>query len=181
MTAREPTDAGDYANGASFAYRHGGLVDVAEYRLALWRRWDTLLADRLCVFVMLNPSTATHTVDDPTIRRCIIFAKRWGFTGMAVVNLFGLRSTDPRVLRGCADAEGDPWNLDAIRWWVTRADRVVCAWGNHGALRDRGAVVSRVIAEHARSAPMCFRVTNQGQPEHPLYQPTGRELVRWEP
>lgn len=48
---------------------------------------------------MLNPSTADENVDDPTIRRCINFAKDWGYGGMYVGNLFAFRTAYPKELK----------------------------------------------------------------------------------
>ena len=70
------------------------------------------------LFVMLNPSTADAETDDPTLRRCIGYSRAWGYGGLAVVNLFGLRTTDPRELRRHADPVGrrnDDYVLAAIR------------------------------------------------------------------
>ena len=105
------------------------------YRWHLARTWD---ADGSRVaFVALNPSTADATHDDPTIRRCIGFARRWGAGGVDVVNLYAFRATKPRDLFAADDPVGpdnDAW-IDAV---VARADRVVLAWGHHGA-RDGDA------------------------------------------
>jgi hypothetical protein len=67
------------------------------YRYALWREWD---AAKPCVlFIGLNPSSADDRRDDPTIRRCTGFARRWGFGRLAVGNLFALRTPHPSQLR----------------------------------------------------------------------------------
>src|SRR5579859_5937119 len=77
------------------------------YRYRLWRSWEP--RGSRCVFVGLNPSTADESTDDATIRKCVGFAKRWGFGAIEVVNLFayaGVRSTDPRSLLGVSDPVG---------------------------------------------------------------------------
>jgi len=66
------------------------------YRYALWRVWDAALPS--FVVIGLNPSTADETENDPTIRRCIGFAKREGCGGLVMLNLFAVRATDPRVM-----------------------------------------------------------------------------------
>ena len=66
------------------------------YRHALGRHWDN---DKgFVLFIMLNPSTADAQQDDPTIRRCMDFAKRWGFGGIEACNLFDWRATDPKAV-----------------------------------------------------------------------------------
>ena len=82
------------------------------YRYTLRRQWDDALP--YCLFVMLNPSTADATQDDPTIRRCIGFTKAWGFGGLLVGNLFALRSTDPAALYHADDPVG-PENDSCLR------------------------------------------------------------------
>src|SRR6185503_16841447 len=99
-------------------------------------------------FVGLNPSTATATEDDPTIRRCVGFAKRWGFGRYEMANLFAWRSTDPLGLLGLEDPVGDG-NDAAILDVVASSARVVMAWGAHARLRyildRRAAVVRRML------------------------------------
>lgn len=123
---------------------------------------------RRCLFVMLNPSTATDTVDDPTIRRCSRFAASWGYDRLMVCNLFSLRSTDPVALACDLAAEGDPENLTTILQVARDAHRIVCAWGAHGALRGRAA---HVVAELRRDGHQlhALKLTKDGQPGHPLY------------
>ena len=94
------------------------------YRYRLWRRWDRSRA--VVAFVMLNPSTADAMHDDPTIRRCVGFARAWGFGGVDVVNLFALRATDTRALRKAADPIG-PANDRHLRRAVRSAGLIVLA------------------------------------------------------
>jgi hypothetical protein len=150
-----------------------GQVEPGVYRYLLWRAWG---AGARVLFIMLNPSTATATEDDPTIRRCVGFARAWGFEGLEVANIFALRSTDPAALYAHADPIG-PLNDATIADAARRAGRVVCAWGNHGRLMNRGLRVLAALLI-AGVQPWCFRLTKSGQPEHPLYQPYKRELVR---
>lgn len=118
---------------------------------------------RTVMFIGLNPSTADETNDDPTIRRLIDFASRWGFTRMFMTNLFAFRATDPRVMKAYQEpigAENDHW----LRLRGDESDLIVACWGNDGEHLGRGAAVMQMFPNmHA------FRVTKIGQPEHPLY------------
>jgi hypothetical protein len=119
-------------------------------------------ASRLLV-IGLNPSTADASVDDPTIRRCVSFAKAFGFDGLLVGNLFAARATDPNHLESFADPIG-PDNDSWIRKLQVRAERVVVAWGNGGRLGGRSEDVMKVLR-----SPYCLGTTRYGEPRHPLY------------
>ena len=142
----------------------GGAVFSRDrrYRYRLWRRWDR--SRPVVAFVMLNPSTADATRDDPTIRRCIGFARRWGYGGVEIVNLFAFRATDPRALRAAHDPEG-PRNAAQVRRAASTAALVLAAWGADGAVGTRGAALERRLSPRLR----CLGVTRSGAPRHPLY------------
>ena len=117
-------------------------------------------------FCMLNPSTADASRDDPTIRRCIGFARAWGYGGVEIVNLFALRATEPRVLRQARDrvgAHNDRQILAAAR----RVDTMVVAWGIHGALAGRDREVLALLSQRIRL--LILGRTRHGLPRHPLY------------
>jgi hypothetical protein len=139
------------------------ISECGAYRYRLERQWD---GDKATVaFLMLNPSKADASQDDPTIRRCIGFAKAWGFGGLIVGNLFALRSTDPKALYDHPDPIG-PDNDQHILAIAKSARKIVCAWGTHGALHDRG----REVAERLEFFDLvALKVTVDGQPGHPLY------------
>ncbi|PDT55075.1 MULTISPECIES: DUF1643 domain-containing protein [Sinorhizobium] len=133
------------------------------YRYRLERQWD---GDKPKVaFLMLNPSTADASQDDPTIRRCIGFAKAWGFGGLIVGNLFALRSTDPKALYGHPDPIGAD-NDQHILAIAKSAHKLVCAWGTHGALHARAREVYEMLEFFNLAA---LKVTVEGHPAHPLY------------
>lgn len=160
MTAaeqREPSSVGDFASGA--------VIDHTErFRYQLWRTWDPN-KERL-LWVMLNPSTADHTNNDPTIRKCIGFAKLWGYGSIEVVNLFALRSREPRNLVTTSDRIGE-WNDTAISRAVARAGCVVAAWG----APSWPFVSSRALEVEAElpGTVYCLGRTNHGHPKHPLF------------
>lgn len=138
------------------------------YRYLLVRDWSDLLTveRRTCLFVMLNPSTADASQDDPTIRRCIAFAKGWGYSRLEVVNLFALRATDPRELELVTDPVG-PGNDAAIQEAAERAQLIVCAWGTKGQLFYRDVTAARLLEGRTLH---CLARTKDGHPGHPLYQ-----------
>jgi hypothetical protein len=140
------------------------------YRYRLTRTWD--VARPSVVWVMLNPSTATASTDDATIRRVVDFSRRWAFGSAEIVNLFALRSTKPDALLRARDPVG-PENDDSIADTRASADAIVVAWGSLGAIANPGTGVARceeVVSLVGESA-MCLGVTKEGQPRHPLYLP----------
>lgn len=141
------------------------LSDDGVYRYSLTRHVAPLTGDGTCTFVMLNPSTADAEQDDPTIRRCIGFARGWGFEWLKVVNLFAYRATDPRELADVDDPSG-PENLCTIAKVIGGSDLVVCAWGAfpHWKRVEHIALVLELIA-----APHALGLTANGSPRHPLY------------
>lgn len=129
-------------------------------------------------FVMVNPSKADASKDDPTVARCSAFTKHWGFKRLLVVNLFALRSTDPKVLRSTPDAEGDPENLAMIGRAINQSELAVCAWGTHGVVRQRGTYIREVLMQSSHADKLrCLGTTKDGYPLHPLYQRADTELV----
>ncbi len=132
---------------------------------------------RTTTFIMLNPSTADATNDDPTIRRCIGFARSWGCGRLAVLNLFAVRATDPADMKRADDPVG-PEN----RGWFERTLQthrdgpVVCAWGVHGEHRGQDLTVLGWL-EGYDVEPLTLGITRDGHPKHPLYLPKGAELV----
>ena len=146
------------------------------YRYALTRVWDA--GGGKVSFVMLNPSTATEVQNDPTVERCERRARALGFGAFQVVNIFAWRATDPKVMRAQADPVGagnDAAILAAADW----ADRVVCAWGSHGAHLGRGVVVEGLLRAMGRPLYQ-LGLTKAGQPKHPLYIGYDRQPELWD-
>ncbi len=134
-----------------------------------------------CLFIMLNPSTADETKNDPTVTRCINYARHWGFGRLKVCNIFPYRATDPKELYHHEYPHGvdHHWlNNDHIKQAIYHADRIVCAWGNHGTLQGRGLEVKQMVLD-ADKLPLVFNITQRGQPIHPLYQKADAELITW--
>lgn len=154
--------------------RSAVISDCGRYRYELRRVWEE---HSLLEFIMLNPSTADAMLDDPTIRRCIAFAKRWGFGGLVVRNLYAYRATKPIDLETACQPIG-PQNLDYLR--RTDADVTVAAWGAH-PLADlwRRVVPSEDVLYRNGSKMLCLGVNANGSPKHPLYVPSERKPVVW--
>ncbi len=145
------------------------LNEDRRYRYSLIREWDAEKPKVL--FIGLNPSTADETEDDATIRRCIGFAKRWGFGAILVGNLFAIRSKDPAVLYEAKDPIG-PENDVCLAKMAQEASLVVAAWGNNGGYRNRSEEVSALFTQMK-----CLGVNKTGEPKHPLYVPSNQALM----
>ena len=152
-------------------FQKGDAASVAVYsecerfRYTLTRTWDA--GGGKVAFVMLNPSTATERQNDPTVERCERRARALGFGSFRVCNIFAWRETDPAKMRKAEDPVG-PGNDDAIREACAWADRIVCAWGTHGAHLDRGPEVERLMRATGRELHH-LGLTKDGHPKHPLY------------
>lgn len=151
------------------------LSPCGQYRYRLWRAWDE--SKPRVLFVMLNPSTADAEADDPTIKKCVKFARAWGYGSLEVVNLFALRSTDPAAFKGHPNPVGagnDSYILDA----ASRAGKIVAAWGSNKAIGDRGTQVRAMLAREGFDL-YCLRVSDKGMPWHPLYIPDAQTPVEF--
>lgn len=149
--------------------RRGATFDATgKYRYTLWRTWDR--SSSRIAFVMLNPSTADHRQDDPTIRRCMDFARRWGHGSLLVVNLFAYRTPSPAELARARRPIG-PDNDRYLRAARRRCADIVVAWGVHGALHGRDAQALEILGLGRRKPLLCLGTTAAGHPRHPLYLP----------
>lgn len=155
------------------------VSDDGRYRTRLWRIWDGDAP--LLGWVMLNPSTADAAVDDPTIRRCVGFARRGGFGGIEVANLFTLRATNPAELLEVSPQEAEGPGADRAIVDVARGRTVVAAWGAiapvfHGRARH----VATLLADpNLRCEVVCVGTTASGAPRHPLYVAGGQPFEPW--
>lgn len=149
----------------SVMYQTAVFGDGGRYRYSLTREWDRR-GDQLC-WIMLNPSKANSERDDPTVRRCIGFARRWGYGGIVIVNLFAQVATYPAELMHAKDPVG-PHNDDAITQAIGNR-RVICAWGNLciADFEDRARDVMQIL-EGTKTNPQCLGLTAFGCPCHPV-------------
>lgn len=142
----------------------GAILSVdRKHRYALWRKWDE--NKPYVLFIGLNPSKADENNDDPTLRRCIGFAKAWGYGGVCMANLFSLRATDPR------DMKNSPYpvrkeNQKYLQQLANNAGLIICAWGTHGSYLD----ADKQFMKHLKAYSLkCLGITKEGHPKHPLY------------
>ena len=171
----------------SRVHRSAELSDCGLYRYWLRRAWQEwrngeLVPDRgVCCFVMLNPSKADAIQDDPTITRCIGFARAWGYHTLTVRNLFALRATDPAELkRSPHPTVGGNRNEQELLAACT-ADLLVAAWGA-GVPRERDKhVLTMWRSAFPEKLIHCLGVTRGGYPRHPLYVRADAQPVLFEP
>lgn len=153
-----------------------------KYRYTLWRDWSDIGGDclfssahgnahRFVQFIGLNPSTADETLDDPTIRRCIGFAKAWGYGALCMTNLFAFRATDPEVMKVEEFPVGESYMNDLHLYRTAeKAGIVICAWGKHGSHgNERGKFVKARLMEVASTKLYHLGLNSDGSPRHPLY------------
>lgn len=159
---------GDASSGAVFSADD-------RYRYLLYRSWSN---NPSVNFVMLNPSTADEIDNDPTVERCQRRADAMGFGGLIVTNIFAFRATDPKEMKAesCPiGEENDAWLLAAASW----CDMIVCAWGSHGSHKGRSASVKQLLKSNYPDKLHYLRLTQRGQPQHPLYIPYTSLPVKW--
>lgn len=133
------------------------------WRYVLWRVWNEALPK--VAFIGLNPSTADEMQDDPTIRRCMGYARSWGYGGIHMLNLFAFRATDPKDMKASFDPVG-PENGRYLILWCASAQLRVAAWGAHGEFKNRGADVRSLLWDMDLHH---LGLTKAGHPKHPLY------------
>lgn len=143
--------------------------DSRLHRFFLWREWSGGNGE-FCQFIGLNPSTADETVDDPTVRRCVNYAKFWGYSALCMTNIFSFRATDPKKMFAAPFpnlAENDA----SIALAASKAAIVIAAWGTNGKAWGRGHDVLGIVLKE-RKELHALRVTKNGYPAHPLYLPS---------
>lgn len=157
--------------------RSASISPCERYRHSLSRYWDR--EKGFVLFVMLNPSTADANKDDPTIRRCMGFAKSWGYGGIEVCNLFDWRATKPAHLRNKLAIAVSDKNDPTLRVRVSTAAAVIAAWGNIPWAQKRIDEVYRTIFNEEKRWD-CLKISKAGFPWHPLYIPAAtKPIVFW--
>lgn len=153
------------------------------YRYSLTRQ-VALGLEGVCTFILLNPSTADETRNDPTINRCIHFAQALRCGTLIVVNIFAYRATDPGELKRVREeleldivgAENDRYIIEAVE----QATVPIVGWGNHGGYLGRGDEVLAMLQSLGHAPLYAFKMTKKRQPIHPLYEPNyaHRSMIR---
>ena len=156
--------------GMEYTERSANFSPCRTYRYALWRRWGR---GDYAMFIGLNPSTADEKSDDPTIRRCVGFAKSWGYGALCMANLFAYRATDPTEMKRAIDPIGVENDFRLIEL-AKGAAVVVAAWGTHGEHKRRDQSV-RLLVPNLQY----LRLTKDGHPSHPLYLPADLQPQPW--
>lgn len=147
---------------------------TGRYRFSLHRFWSGEL--EAATMVMLNPSTADHLRNDPTISRCIQLSRSWGFGSVNIVNLFAYRTSSPAHLRSIRRPVGKA-NDSHILEQCNNAGKIIVAWGNHGSFLERDKEVLELLSPFDL---WCIGQTKSGQPKHPLYAPGDVRLQRFQ-
>lgn len=140
------------------------ISECGTYRYELTRRWGS---GQAVVFIGLNPSTADAYEDDPTIRRCVGFAKSWGYDALTMMNLYAYRATKPADMFSAAKRNVNivgPRNAEFLESALDAADLIVAAWGTSGGCSDADDMVSTGLLKH-------LGLNKDGTPKHPLYLP----------
>lgn len=161
---------GDGRHGKS----HASFDRSRRHRFTLGRQWEK--NRKIVSFCMLNPSTADAFRLDPTVTRCFGFATLWGAGGLIIVNLFSLRSPNPKDLRFSCE-HGLALNDDAIDNAVSVSDIFVVGWGNNGKYLSRAETVLQRLRDCGAEVFRIGGLTNEGEPRHPLYLPRKEKLV----
>ena len=141
------------------------------YRYRLARRWS---GGEQVTFVMLNPSTADHAADDPTLKKIMKLSRAWGYGGLQVVNLYAFRSPHPRDLWTATDPVG-PENNEHLRTAAAEGGLIVAAWGNNA----RPERLAEVLAFSVFDQLHCLAINAGGQPKHPLYVRSDATPILW--
>jgi hypothetical protein len=145
------------------------------YRYCLWREWAT--GEGYCAIVGLNPSKADEVEDDPTITRCIAFAKSWGCNALCMLNLFAYRATKPEEMKKAIDPIGPDNNKHLIEL-TKEAKILLAAWGTHGNYQNRDRQVLHLLSSQTIPALWkCLGKTQDGFPRHPLFVRADEELI----
>ena len=165
MTQYNSTNSGHkWADGET---RSAAFSPCRQWRYHLQQVWDESRPNLL--WLMLNPSTADETQNDPTVERCEMRAHMWNYGGVEVYNIFAFRATDPKNMKAAEDPvgpENDKWLAKfAIKSQQTLA---IAGWGNHGSHQNRNRDVIKILNQKMADVK-ALKINASGDPKHPLY------------
>jgi len=147
--------------------RTASLSRDRRHRYQLTRRW----ADGPSItWIMLNPSSADASHDDPTLRRCIAFSCAWGYAALTVVNLFTLRTAHPAELARATDPNRTRSNT-YIHAAIRGSEAAIAAWGNLPSSLAHATLRASTVRDLLPADALCLGLTQRGHPRHPLYVP----------
>ncbi len=159
---------------------HAEFSKCGLYRWSLKRTWKQ--DGKTLLFLGLNPSKASLSSDDATLRRLFSFGNYWGYGSLVVLNLFARVSRSPQILRRCSDPVGmsndDFISAYTLLWAENSSWDLWLGWGDKGVWRDRNIQVINLL-ERLRNrranccpqalGPQVIGFTRAGNPCHPLY------------
>lgn len=155
--------------------RSAVISDCSRFRFSLKRTWGASADGRLVVWLMLNPSTADHQSDDPTVKRCIQFSNAWGFDGLEIINLYPFRASRPADLWAWLNGpmhSGDRQalidNLKYIEAAASRAEMRVAAFGTDVLSRGMQSLLPQWDALRGAGEVYCLGLSPSGGPLHPM-------------
>ena len=168
----------DVVENSMFGQRGAILSPCGAYRWLLWQTWSL---DPFMGMNLLNPSKASHMVDDPTWDRCrrrAMVSRSPQYGGILLWNLFAYRATDPADMKDASDPIGS-LNDQFIDAALSASDRVIAGWGAHGGFLGRDEQVkARMRAKGV--VPHCLTLTKGGHPGHPLYLKEALQPTPWD-
>lgn len=151
----------DLFGNKSQSVSSGAIIsECKKYRYRLWRIWDQ--TKPAVLFIMHNPSKADEVNSDPTMTRCVNFAKSWGFGGIWIGNLSPYRATNPDDLKCLAPDELQPKeNQNHVKEMMSICSMHILAYGNPSR-----AMLKPDLTKYDWHY---LKLTKQGNPYHPLY------------
>ena len=145
-----------------------------KYRYVLTRKWSN---NGICLFIMLNPSTADAYKFDPTVSRAYKIAKRLKLGELVVLNIFAIKGSDPSVIKEYDDPIGK-YNDYYINYYCKKSKMIIVAWGNHGSYNNRSNDVKNILKRNKKGV-YCIDINNSGEPKHPLYTKNNSKLKKY--
>lgn len=165
-------------------FKAGDTTCVAVFNDDRTRRFDVVWRWRhgpLFTACLLNPAMLTAATNDHTGLGIVERAKRRGFAGARIVNLFTLRTADPAIMRAHPDpvgAEANEYIIRAMKAAGQDGSPFVAGWGADGGHLGRNGEVCD-LARMIGIPLHAFKVNKGGSPAHPARLGYELPLVKW--